>query len=366
MTGDIPEPRETAELLGHEVAETTLCHALGSKRLHHAWLLCGPRGIGKATLAYRFARYLLARPPFTTASDGPGLFGDLSAELPQSLYLAADHPVFRQVAAGAHPDLMTVRRGLTKEGRERSEIIVDDVRAVVDFFAKTSAAGGWRIAIIDSVDELNRSSANALLKVLEEPPGKSVLLLVAHMPGRVLPTLRSRCRRLTLRPLPRPMLEAALAARLPELGADDRRLAAALADGSLGMALQLLASGGIDLYRQLVSLLADLPSIDAKTMLGLADELSGRGAEDRFRLFGDLLGGLLGRIACVAGGGSPGLVVPGETETLHRLAAEGGITPWVELWQRNLTMMARTDALTLDRKQVTMTLLDDLQRALQP
>lgn len=367
---DVITPRSAASLVGHGQAEADILHALASGRMHHAWLIAGPQGIGKATLAYRIARYLLAYPDAVVADSGPSLFGGLAAAAPQSpptsLDVPADHPVFRQVAAGSHPDLMVVEKGLAKDGRLRSEIVVDDVRAVMNFYSKTSAAGGWRVTIIDSVDELNRSAANALLKVLEEPPARAVLLLVAHMPGRVLPTLRSRCRRLALRPLPVAELEQLIADQAPQMGADERRLVAALADGSPGVALKLISGGGLELYHQAVALLTSLPSLEPKTALALADDMGSRGNEVKFRLFGDILGGLLGRTACVAGGGMPGLIIPGEEETLRRLAGVAGFPTWAELWERSATLVARTEGLTLDRKQVTLTLLHDLARATRP
>lgn len=362
-------PRETATLVGHAEAEADILHAIQSGRMHHAWLITGPQGIGKATLAYRIARYLLANPEGEAAAmadAGPSLFGDLPATPPTSLDVPEDHPVFRQVAAGAHPDLMVVEKGVTKEGRQRTEIVVEDVRAVVDFYSKTSAAGGWRVTIIDSVDELNRSAANALLKVLEEPPARAVLLLVAHMPGRVLPTLRSRCRRLALRPLPPADFEELIAAKAPDLGAEERRLTAALADGSPGVAFKLISGDGLALYHQAVDLLTSLPSLDPRTALALADEMAGRGNEEKFRLFGDILGGLLGRAACVAGGGMPGLSIPGEEETLRRLANVADFPTWSELWERCASLIAKAEGLTLDRKQVTLTLLSDLERATRP
>lgn len=357
------EPRATAELMGHEAAEETLLEAVAADRLHHAWLITGPKGIGKATLAYRFARYLLAHPP---AEKGAGLFSDLSPTPPSSLYLPPDHPVFRQVAAEAHPDLMTVSRGLNDEGKRRAEIVVEEVRALVEFFSKTSGAGGWRIAVVDSADELNRNAANALLKVLEEPPARSILLLVSHTPGRVLPTIRSRCRRLKLRPLSPGEIELFIAAHGSDIDDDGRQVIAALAEGSPGTALRLVREGGLDLYRRLIDILAELPSIKAKTALSFSDDLGGRGAEDKFRLFGFLLGGILGRIACVAGGGLPGLMVPGEEETLRRLAAECGLDPWAELWEKSTALIERTDAIKLDRRQVAVALLYDLARTVRP
>src|ERR1700761_6420475 len=201
-----PEPRANPVLLGHEAAEATLLDALRAGRMHHAWLITGPEGIGKATLAYRFARRLLAGP----------LIGD-------TLALDPDHPVFRRVAVGSHADLLTVERAYDeKRKRMKTQIAVEDVRKINSFMALTPAEGGWRVVILDGAEELNQNSANALLKVLEEPPPRAILLLVCSAAGRLLPTIRSRCRRLRLTPLEDDAMNTVLAGYLPAMPADDR------------------------------------------------------------------------------------------------------------------------------------------------
>ena len=206
-------PRENETLIGHEAAEQVLIDAAVSGRLAHAWLLTGPRGIGKATLAYRFARYLLAQ--------GERVEG--AAAHPISLALDPSNPVFRRIAAGGHADLRTVERTVNvRTGRMREEIVVDDVRGAGAFLRLTPAEGGWRVVIIDSADELNQSAANAVLKVLEEPPERAVLILVSQSPARLLATIRSRCRRLVLRPLAETEVAGLLEGPCPELSAEER------------------------------------------------------------------------------------------------------------------------------------------------
>ena len=189
---DIPLPRETSVLFGHAAAEQALLTAYKSGRVPHAWLIGGEPGIGKATLAYRFARFVLAHPD-PQAPD---------VQTADSLAVDPEHPLARRIAAQAQGDLLSLER-ITNEqtGKLYTVIRVDDVRRTVAFFGSTAGEGGWRIAIVDAVDDLAREGANALLKVLEEPPARALLLLVSHAPGRELPTIRSRCRRLLLRPL---------------------------------------------------------------------------------------------------------------------------------------------------------------------
>jgi DNA polymerase-3 subunit delta' len=190
-TGDASHPRATTELFGHAAAEAALLAAYRSGRVPHAFLIAGPQGIGKATLAYRMARFVLAHPD---PSSRP-------VQAASSLAITADDPVARRIVAQAQPDLLVLERTFNDKGVLHKQIAVDDIRRTVTFFGSTAGEGGWRIAIVDAVDELNRAGANALLKVLEEPPERALLLLVSHSAARVLPTLRSRCRILTLRPL---------------------------------------------------------------------------------------------------------------------------------------------------------------------
>jgi DNA polymerase-3 subunit delta' len=218
-------PRLAADLVGHDAAEAQLAAAAESGRVHHGWLITGPKGLGKATLAYRFARRLLGAP-----RTGPRPFDvDMS------------HPVARRVAALSHPDLFVLRRGLNDKGKPRRDIAVDDARALGAFFGLKPAEGGWRVAIIDCVDDLNRNAANALLKTLEEPPEKAVLLLVCHSPGGALATIRSRCRRLALHPLSEEETRTA-AGQILGVPIDPGILAQA--QGRPGRAAALQAAGG--------------------------------------------------------------------------------------------------------------------------
>ncbi len=263
---ETPHPRATARLFGHAAAEAALLAAYRGGRVPHAFLILGPKGIGKATLAYRFARFVLAHPDPASA--------DVAAAT--SLGVDAGHPVARRVAAQAQGDLLVLERTLNDKGALRQQIAVDDVRRTVSFFGSTAGEGGWRIGIVDAVDELNRSSANALLKVLEEPPQRALLLLVCHSAARVSATLRSRCRVVTLRPLAEAEVAAAAAAATGTAVDDAQVLAAAAAaDGSVERALTLLDEDALALRRQALDLLNGLPKLDPNALHALGDALAG-------------------------------------------------------------------------------------------
>ena len=260
-------PRETTVLHGHAEAERALLEAYRGRRFHHAWLIAGPAGIGKATLAYRMARFVLAHPDPRTPA----------VQRATSLQVDADHPVARRIAAQAHGDLLVLERTINeKTNKLRQDIQVDDVRRTVTFFGSTAGEGGWRVAIVDAVDELNREGANALLKVLEEPPRRAVLLLVSHSAARVLPTIRSRCRLLALRPLLATEVARAAATAIGEdAEAANIKAAAAVADGSVRRALALLDGEALDLRSRITALLEQLPAVDPRALHALGDRLYG-------------------------------------------------------------------------------------------
>lgn len=260
-------PREMALLIGHADAERALLEAYQGTRIPHAWLIGGPPGIGKATLAYRLARFVLAHPD------------PKAPEVQQATSLAVDpeHPVARRIAAQAQGDLLVLERVINEQtGKLYTVIRVDDVRRSVSFFGSTAGEGGWRIAIVDAVDDLQREGANALLKVLEEPPERTLLLLISHAPGRELPTIRSRCRRLLLRPLETTDVACAVqAATGRDAGDAEVVQAAAAADGSVGRALRFLDGPALALRQRVLDLFAQLPNPDPRALHALGEALSG-------------------------------------------------------------------------------------------
>ncbi|WP_163846458.1 DNA polymerase III subunit delta' [Pseudooceanicola aestuarii] len=315
-----PHPRETPVIHGQDAAQAEFLDAFASGRLHHGWMLTGPRGTGKATLAWAIARFLLSTPD--PDQDG-GLFGDAPPPAPDSLHIPADHPVARRMTAGAEPGLFVLRRGWNDQTKRlRAEITVEEARKLKSFLSLSAADGGRRVVIVDAADELNTSAANALLKLLEEPPARTTLLLVAHNPSGLLPTIRSRCRVLRLSPL----TPADMAAALDQAGIaaqDTTPALSALAAGSVGEAVRLANLDGLKIYAEVMALLGSLPRLDRARALALAEASAQRGAEDRRAMLHVLIERALSRLARSGAAGDPGggaEAAPGEAEIFARLA----------------------------------------------
>ncbi len=254
-------PREVHRLVGQDEALARAARAIRSGRPPQAWLISGPPGIGKATLAYRIARYLLE---YGASDEGP-----------QDLSVPEKSAAALQTAAGSHPGLLVLKRGAHPDtGKLMSVLSVDEIRRLAGFFGMTSGAGGWRVAIVDTADDMNEAAANALLKLLEEPPSRAMLLLIANVPGRLLPTIRSRCQRLGLRPLDDATMEAELKALLPETDAKERAALVRLGSGSIGLALRLAGGEGTELAAEADRLIEQAAEPDVPALLAFADRMS--------------------------------------------------------------------------------------------
>lgn len=301
-----PHPRFTAELVGMAAEQAAFLEAVTSDRLHHAWLITGPQGIGKATLAWKIARFLLtpvsqdalfAAPPAATLATDP------------------DTPLARRMAALSEPALTLLRRPWDDKTKKlKSVITVDEVRSVKRSFTLRLPDGGRRVVIVDSADEMNVNAANALLKLLEEPPANTVFLLISHMPSRLLPTIRSRCRTLVCKPLSNAEVARALAALDPGIDGAEAETLAALAGGSIGAAMRLHLLDGPALQRDLAALFASMPGVDRQLGLGLAGSMAARDAEDLRELFLQLTDAFLADLA------RTGVLGPAQTGPLSRLS----------------------------------------------
>ncbi len=324
-----PAPRENARLIGHEVAERAVLEALRGGRLHHAWLITGAEGVGKATLAYRFARRLLAGGAETLDMD-PG------------------HLVFRRVAAATHADLLTVEREWDdKKKRMKKNIAADSVREIPGFLHLTPAEGGWRVVIVDGAEDMNTHSANALLKVLEEPPPRAVLMLVSATPGRLLPTIRSRCRHLALAPLDEGAMARVLEAYLPDLGAGERASLAALAEGAPGRALALAEQGGLAIAGMVAEVMAALPAFNLLRAYDMADALRDEVAFDMF--FTLLRQAISAAVTAQLRGAADAAQA--------RLAGLRDVQGWGAVWSRIGEIYEETGRHNLDKRQAVVTAL---------
>ncbi|MEQ9696081.1 DNA polymerase III subunit delta' [Shimia sp. SDUM112013] len=340
-----PHPRETAELFGQNTAEAGFLVAYNSGRLHHAWLLKGPRGVGKATLAWRIARFLLATP----VEQGGGLFGDTPPTY-ATLDIPPEHPVAHRILARSEPGLFAITRSVNeKTGKLRDMITVDDVRGLTHFLTLSATEGGRRVVIVDAADEMNVNAANALLKMLEEPPALTTILLISHQPSRLLPTIRSRCRELRLTPLDAQDMTRALT----QAGAEEGESPAltALSAGSVGEAVRLTRLGGLSMYQEIVSIFATLPRLDRPRAMKLAEAAAARGGEEKFDLLLTLIDIFLTRLARTGASGNAPVpeAAEGETEVLLRLSpTQHKARQWADIAQQISSRTRHGKAVNLD------------------
>ncbi|MEM8986412.1 MAG: DNA polymerase III subunit delta' [Pseudomonadota bacterium] len=335
-----PTPEERADLVGHNAAEAAFLSAFNGGRLHHAWLVTGPEGVGKATFAFRAARAVLDE----------RAAGDASRD---TLAVAPDEPGFRQIANLGHPDLLVLRRPYDeKKGRYLADLPVDEVRKLGGFFSKTAGRGGWRVAIVDTADDMNRNAANALLKVLEEPPSKGLIFVLSSAPGRLLATIRSRCRRLDLHTVDERSVTAFLEREGVASGADAERIAG-LSGGRPGYALRLAGEDGAALLSAVETFFTAGLNDEPAALLTVAENAAGKPFEANWAPFIAIVADETARIAR---GGATGMWSPGAlpVEAAQALAAAAPVARWAEAWEKLRDIAGRGDALNLDRKQIVL------------
>ena len=344
IDGDNP-PRLTRILTGHDKPQADFLDALNGGRMPHAWLLTGPKGVGKASFAYLAARLVLSKS--AASAQSPSLVMSPALESDDAHLLEE----------GAHPDLFVLKREYNpKTQKFRGDIPVEAARDLKQSFNLSAGRGGWRVAIIDSIDDMNKNGVNALLKLIEEPPEKCLFLIVCHNPGRVLDTIRSRCRMLPFNALDESDLQSIVHARME--GSDPNEVAASafLAQGSAGYALMLCEAGGFDLYREMIGVLETAPQLDVEKLHGLAGRFGARAAPEQFSIFCFLLSGWLHRyvrFASTRTGFQP--VFEGEEALVNRLLNDGlGVEPFVALWEKVEQDSRAVAALNLDKKQAVL------------
>lgn len=347
-----PHPRETPEIFGHGKVREKIISSFAAGRFHQGWIFAGPKGIGKATLAYQVAGFLLTRPE----ADGPGLFGDSPVhEMPDY-----DHPVLIRMRAGSEPGLFILKRPVDeKTGRLKSVISVEEVRKLRNFFGLSAGGNGRRVVIVDAADELNTAAANALLKVLEEPPEMATLILVAHQPSALLPTIRSRCRVETLSPLTDADLERAITQAAPDLA--PTREALILGAGSVGATLSLGLQNGADIYQSIVNLMSGMPSFDRSKSL----TLSNVSKPDDIALLTNMLEVFLSRMArsVFSRGGVVQQAASGESEVFARLCpTPKAAQAWAEVQLSTLQDLRRGQSVNLDPSALILDTLFKIEK----
>jgi DNA polymerase III subunit delta' len=319
-----PLPIANPDLFDQNKAETIFLDAYNSSRIPHAWLLSGGAGIGKATLAFRIARFILSSP--NSPEDRSNLAVDVT------------NTTSRRIISGGHADFLCIQRGIDeKTKKKRKEITVDEVRGVTSFLSRTPGEGGWRVIVVDSADELNLNAANAILKILEEPPKRVIILLVSNNPSKLLPTIRSRCRRLPLNPLRSNTIRKTLQQYYPQITAEDVTQLVKLTDGSLGRAIELAEDGGLDIYREVSSILDSLPQLDIPRLHQLGDKLNQAKSDQVFQRTFDIINRWLSNI-------------------IKELALnkKSNLDTWIDMWENTNRLVNQTRGLNLDPKQAIL------------
>lgn len=339
-------PKDNTYLLGHDEQERFVLNAWREHKLHQSLLISGPKGIGKATFAYRVARFLLSA-------------DESKAESYKSLEVSPEGNVFCQISSGSHPDFKVVERGYIKTDRQKiykaiqsgnymtedelsdlkksAEIVVDDVRGVNEFLSKSSADGNWRIVLVDSADEMNRASANALLKILEEPPHKTLMLLVAHNPASLLPTIRSRCAKLELKPLKDNQVASLLRRYRSELSEAEVKKISAMAEGSIGKAIAYADGGAVDFYGQLTMLANEGSNFRTSDMLKFCNMAA---KDENYELFKEMIVKFL------------------TEQVKHGIKVEQS----ADLFDKAIHIFRETEGLNLDKEQAVTNIMVALAR----
>ncbi len=326
-------PSECDHVIGHDAALLRLTQSYNSKRMHHAWLLSGPRGIGKATLAFTIAKHIFSHP---NQAEAPNVFD--ADTIPEA--------ISRQVAQGGHPEMLHLTRPWDEKTKKfKSQLSVEEVRRTIGFYGMTAGAGGWRITIVDAADDMNASAANALLKILEEPPKRSIFFVLTHTAGGLLPTIRSRCQSLPLQPLDNSNINTIIKGLDVQASDADKQRAAELSEGSVRQSIQLLHGDVLNEYNSFEMLMganAKGNGADWLAVHKIADSVSRRGQEQAYLLFLDLVTAWIGK------------------QVRNTTASTSTLAGWAEVWDKANHSVSLAQAYNLDKKQVILSLFETL------
>lgn len=348
-TAGLPPPRQQTRLFGHADAARSLASAARSGQLHHAWLISGPKGVGKATLAWHFARALLAHG---------------RAACPDDLDVDPAHQAARLLGGLAHPDATVLRRPWDSDNKRfKADLPVDEVRRLKGFFSRHPSLAEVQVAIVDCADDMNVQAQNALLKILEEPPKAAILLLLSHAPGQLLPTIRSRCRTLALRPLPAAAMHEALRHLVPDAPPDQLEVASVLAEGAPGEAAVMITAGVTGVYRDAAALLETLPRLHHATLHGFADRTVKQLAERTVPQVCSLLSLLMQRhLRCQMGTATP---LGFEQGVFARMGQAIPAADWSTLWSALQAAGQRAENLNQDKKQFVLNAFYSIESAIR-
>ena len=334
----IPHPAETLDLIGHQETLDQVLKQYASGRMHHALLLTGLRGIGKATLALRIASHLFRYP---NPNEAP-------LELSKG---EINDPINGKLAARSHPNLLHMTRPWDDKTKKfKTQLTVDVIRKTIPFFGTSRGESGWRVAIVDAADDTNASAANALLKILEEPPINTLFFIISHSPAKVLPTIRSRCQQISVKPLSDEHVITVLERfnALDELSTDDKVLLGKLAKGSVRTGLLLARENGLEIYKSFMGACERLDKPDWSQIQAMAEKVTGRGKEDGFRLLLEFANEFMEKHATGRIGGN------NDISSLAR---------WAQVWEKTQNSTRIADGYNLDKKQVILNLFHDMGEA---
>lgn len=343
-------PRESAVMLGHDAQEQMLLSSFNQGNLPHALIFAGPEGIGKASFAYRMARFLFKHGGADAGQDS--MFGDAPLAA-TTMDVSEDDPVFRRVASGGHPDLLTIERPIDeKKGTQKAEVNVELARKIAPFLRMTSSNGGWRVVVVDDAETMNRNAQNAILKILEEPPEKALLILVCHRLGAMIPTIRSRCRTVHFQALPDDTMVSLLKQGAGGyIGGEDLLLLSAMADGSPGRAISLYQEGGIDQLRNILSLLASRPNWDWTRIHQLAENLGRYGSDAEYASFAAMMGWLFQSLTLAKAAGPSKLPELLRSEAMMGLLNHYSLEQWGEICDKLRGHFTAIEVGNLDKRQ---------------
>lgn len=342
-------PRTTELCLAHGDLEASLLRLFNEGRLPHTLIFAGLEGVGKATLGFRLTRFLLSQ-----EGEGGGLFGDAPPPA-TSLAVSREHTAFRQVVSGAHPDFLFIERKMDElRGRKAGTLDVEEVRKIVPFLRLSASNGGWRVVLVDDADTMGRSAQNAILKILEEPPPKTIIILIAHRPGALIPTIRSRAQLYHLSAPAMADFEAVLRhAGQGMLSGPEMKSLYDLAEGSPGRALRLLEEGGLDILGRIIEGFAGYPDYRWSALHALADELARPGADVAFENFA---AGMiwLGQNLVRAKARGSGLPAPLQNPVFLSLLERSSLTGLAETQEVLQEHLSKTDHGNLEKREAVL------------